>query len=416
MLQHYAPPLSGLTIEVEILRTLIANSNLLAQLSEYLPVGVWVLNSEGQIIYANAQAREIWGGVRSIHAGDFHEFKGWWLASGKRLEPDDWAAARAFQHGEISTNDEITIESFDGARKIIRSRAIPIRTSEGAVVGVIALHEDITVERKAVVAQEDADRKLKQALSAAHMVVWDWDLATDAFITSGRISDTLEFAPPGSGQSVGELSQLVHPDDLPRLNAETTMAVLRDHCFVSEFRVVNPNDGTVQWLEAQGVANLDAAGEASSLRGVLSNITLRKHAEETLRVSQEHARVLAEELQVMVDASKEKMILLDDQGIIRGLSVAAAEEFGQARGELIGHPAREYVRPEEYLRLRFMAADLLRHPGSQVRHLLEFQSTTEPAWWCSVKASVLAVGSRKMFVLTLERMPIIDRGNGPVSS
>jgi signal transduction histidine kinase len=71
--------------------------------------------------------------------------------------------ARAIRGGQTSLNEEIAIECFDGARKIILHSAVPIWDEHQVIVGAIAVNQDITDRKRA----EDALRLLPSRLIAA---------------------------------------------------------------------------------------------------------------------------------------------------------------------------------------------------------------------------------------------------------
>jgi len=122
-------------------------SDLLHEILAILPVGVWVMDETGKILYGNPAAQRIWAGAHYVGLEQFGEYKGWWVSTGKRIEAEEWAAARAIRKGETSTDEEVEIECFDGTRKIILNSAAPIRGEENRIVGAIIVNHDIT-ERK----------------------------------------------------------------------------------------------------------------------------------------------------------------------------------------------------------------------------------------------------------------------------
>ncbi|HLE15889.1 MAG TPA: PAS domain-containing protein [Anaerolineales bacterium] len=126
-----------------------ASESLLRRILESLPVGVWITDKNGQIIHGNPATRQIWGGARYVGIEQYGEYKGWWADTGVRIEPEQWAAARAISHGETSLNEEVEIESFDGAHKIILNSAVPIVDEKAAIQGAIVVNQDITRRRRA---------------------------------------------------------------------------------------------------------------------------------------------------------------------------------------------------------------------------------------------------------------------------
>lgn len=131
------------------------SGELLEQVLDILPVGVWLMDREGRIVRGNPAGHKIWSGARYVGPERFGEYKGWWRDTGKRIAPEEWAAARVISRGETSLNEEIEIECFDGTHKIILNSALPIRDAAGAVIGGIIVNLDIT-ERVALEEQLQA--------------------------------------------------------------------------------------------------------------------------------------------------------------------------------------------------------------------------------------------------------------------
>ena len=111
---------------------------------QILPVGVWLTDETGKIIYGNPAGQEIWAGAQYVGIEQFGEYKGWWFNTGKPIGSEDWAVARAINNGETSLNEEIEIECFDGTHKIILNSAIPVRDEQNHVHGVFVVNQDIT--------------------------------------------------------------------------------------------------------------------------------------------------------------------------------------------------------------------------------------------------------------------------------
>lgn len=127
--------------------SLLNRIEVLKEVIDILPVGVWLTDETGRILYGNPAGQSIWSGARHVGVEHFGEYKGWWVASGKRIEAEEWAAARAIRRGDVSLNEEVEIECFDGTRKIILDSAMPIRDESGGIVGAVIVNHDIT-ERK----------------------------------------------------------------------------------------------------------------------------------------------------------------------------------------------------------------------------------------------------------------------------
>lgn len=124
--------------------SLMQMPGLLERVLDALPVGVWVIDQDGRIIHGNPEGQRVWAGSRYVGVDQFGVYKGWWRSTGKPVEPEEWAAARAIGKGETSLNEEIEIECFDGTRKIILNSAMPIRNEAGEIIGGLIVNVDIT--------------------------------------------------------------------------------------------------------------------------------------------------------------------------------------------------------------------------------------------------------------------------------
>jgi PAS domain S-box-containing protein len=124
------------------------NERLLRNILELLPVGVWIADKNGFITYGNPAGHRIWAGYRYVGVEQFGEYKGWWLDTGKRIEPEEWGVTRAIRKGETSLNEEIEIECFDGSHKFILNSVIPLRNEKNEISGAFVINDDLTERRR----------------------------------------------------------------------------------------------------------------------------------------------------------------------------------------------------------------------------------------------------------------------------
>jgi PAS domain S-box-containing protein len=140
------------------------NEELLRIVLDTLPVGVWVADKKGKLIFGNPAGQKIWGGAKYVGIDQYYEYKGWRPENGKRIEAEEWAMARAIRKGETSINEEIEIESLDGIRKTILASAVPIRDANQEIAGGIVINQEIT-ERKEVERRNNATNALLNLFS-----------------------------------------------------------------------------------------------------------------------------------------------------------------------------------------------------------------------------------------------------------
>ena len=103
---------------------------------ETLPVGVAIVDIKGGSIMGNHAFEQIWGSplpeVDSV--ADYTAFKAWWADTGKPVEPEEWASARAVNNGETIIGQLMEIERFDGSHVFIHNSAAPIFGTGGQML------------------------------------------------------------------------------------------------------------------------------------------------------------------------------------------------------------------------------------------------------------------------------------------
>jgi len=124
------------------------NQELLNAIVKLLPLGLWVLDPEGKILFANDAAEKIWGDIRYGGMKQRGEYKGWRHDNGLPIAARQWPGVRAVEKGEASFEEEIEIEAFDGTRKIILDSAVPLIRQDGSIRGAVTINQDITERKK----------------------------------------------------------------------------------------------------------------------------------------------------------------------------------------------------------------------------------------------------------------------------
>ena len=134
----------------------------LQQVLDALQVGVSVVDKQGRIVVANASDKQLWGSAGGSGLQEFREHQGWWADTGEPVRPEEWGALRAIQ-GEFSADEEVMIETPDGAQKTIRSSATPILDATGEIVGAVNVTEDVTDTNAAEAARIRGEEEARTA-------------------------------------------------------------------------------------------------------------------------------------------------------------------------------------------------------------------------------------------------------------
>lgn len=140
------------------------------------------------------------------------------------------------------------------------------------------------VERKrAQEALSRSEENLHQALDAANMGTWEWDLGSETVYWSKNVYKIFGVNPEDFQGSFENYLSLVHPSDRQKLTSQLENSVLYpEQGYLAEHRILWQGK-TVRWLEGKGKVRLDETGKPTSMSGTITDITERKTAEQNLR-------------------------------------------------------------------------------------------------------------------------------------
>jgi PAS domain S-box-containing protein len=187
--------LIDVTERIQAQEKLRQNEELLRNVLELLPVGVWITDRQGRIVQGNPAGHRIWSGARYVGIDQYADYKGWWVSTGKQIAPEDWAAARAITKGETSINEEVEIECFDKTHKIILNSALPIRNVKHEIVGAIIVNQDITERKRTEITLKESEKQLK-LLSSQLLTVHEQErkrIAQDIHDSLGSLLTAIKF-------------------------------------------------------------------------------------------------------------------------------------------------------------------------------------------------------------------------------
>ena len=247
------------------------------------------------------------GAVRSWNLGA-EALYGWPAseAVGRSLlevAPAATADAPVGRLAEEPWSGDVVLRRRDGRTFLGRVTNTPILTA-GAHAGVIEVTEDVGERRRLADAQRRREQRLRLALGAGRLGVWEWDGATDLVEWDADMEALAGFA-PGTFEGTREAYLcIVHPDDRDRVMAVVERAATEGTDFHVEHRILHA-DGSVRWVEGHGQP-VWSGDHVGGLIGVSTDVTERHEA------TAERERLLAEEsaARTAVDAAHARLELL----------------------------------------------------------------------------------------------------------
>jgi PAS domain S-box-containing protein len=306
---------------------------LLRRVLENLPVGVWITDPQGHIIQSNPAGQQIWGGARYVGPDQYGEYKGWWLDTGKRIEPQEWAAARAVTKGETSLNEEVEIECFDGTHKIILNSAIPLFDAGQRILGAIIVNQDITKRKWAQKTLAEQSRILEGFFTSTMTPLvfldrnFNFVIVNEAYARACQrnLSDF-------PGRNHFEYYPHAENEAIFRRVVETKQpfqAMAKPFSFLD-----HPEWGTTYW-DWTLTPILDEKGEVEFLVFSLNDVTERKRAEDALKSASIYTRSL-------IEASLDPLVTISPEGKITDVNRATEFITGVPREKIIGSHFFDY--------------------------------------------------------------------------
>jgi diguanylate cyclase (GGDEF)-like protein/PAS domain S-box-containing protein len=244
--------------------------------------------------------------------------------------------------GRVANFELLLKRSDDSVFPALVSSAM-VLDARGRCVGVEGLLCDIT-NRKLDEEQLRRERsRLTHIIEGTNVGTWEWNIHTGQTVVNERWASMLGYTLNElSPTTIGTWIELTHPDD--RLQSE--MALDAHFRGASEFYDIEcryqHKDGRWVWGHDRGrVIVRDAQGHPLLMFGTRSDVTERRHAQETLR-----------KLSLAVEQAAVSIVITDHDGNIEYTNPAFTENTGYGAHEVLGRNPRllksGHMKPKVY--------------------------------------------------------------------
>jgi PAS domain S-box-containing protein len=257
-------------------QTILAAEQLARSIIDQSTEGIIVCDGESRIIRASAGALDLAGpGCLQRPFGEALRIRiRPTPESGAEAAPQDFAVEQVVTGASVRACQALATGPDGREREIVLSAA-PLVGADGAVIGAIVNLVDLTEVL-------GLERSLKQAVSAANVGLWEWDVVRGQGRFSAEFCQMIGYREGELDLDTAGLLDLIHPDDRDALPAWFgTGRAPKTHAADLEVRLRHRNGDDI-WAFVRYSVVADEAGRPAKAFGSVLDITAKK-AEEAER-------------------------------------------------------------------------------------------------------------------------------------
>ncbi|MEA5605566.1 PAS domain S-box protein [Nostoc sp. UHCC 0252] len=189
----------------------------------------------------------------------------------------------------------------DGTRVPVLLGSVLVEDSEETVIGFVI---DLSERKQAEQILRDKEERLRLAnerfelaASAVNCLIYDWNLEQDTVERTDGLTRILGYSLDIAEPTATWWRELVHPEDLQRVQEESVVALANSDRYTSEYRIRNQDNHYVHVIDRGIVVQRDAdgkpvriVGSTTDISDVYDELRLRKQAEKAVQESEERLR------------------------------------------------------------------------------------------------------------------------------
>jgi len=282
-----------------------------------------------------------WKRMLGYEEHELPDHTGLWLSL---MHPEDVDKVRDVSRrnviGEIPLLDaEFRLRHKDGDWRWFLGRGCVVErdAQSGAAVRMIAVQTDITDQKLAEHALVNSNARLRLALNASGIGIWQYDPESDELHWDERMYDIFG-VDPGDGAVTRQLwADRLHPEDRVDIEALNEAAIQSGETVELRYRIITPGD-EVRHIMALMKIVMDGT-RPKRLIGTNRDVTSEVVAAEALATEKETLRVTLHSI-------RDAVVATDGKDRITYANDAALQLFGGGAERIIGNPIEDWLQGE----------------------------------------------------------------------
>lgn len=186
-------------------------------------------------------------------------------------------------------------------------------------------------------ALRESEERLRMAMDAGRLGVWDWDIPRNHVTWTDRIYEFHGLERGAFDGTVEAFAKLIHPEDKDMVQRALEDALTRRTPYEIEFRTIRPS-GEVRWLFTRAEVFPRQIGSPARMIGITQDVTARMSAMKTLERSSLELAERREFFRVTLSSIGDAVITTDTEAKITYLNPVAEAMTGWKSNEALGQP------------------------------------------------------------------------------
>ena len=253
-----------------------------------------------------------------------------------RTNPENITFFRDFIRYDYRLTDAETVElDKEDRTKYFLNNMVGIIEGD-FILGAWGTNRDITESKWAKEALRKSEERFRIAAELASDLIYEWDIRNRRMEWSGEIAGRLGYESGEFLRTVEAWELALHPSDYDRMMAAIDRHLATGEPLHEEYRIRCKNGEFLYWTDRRRALR-NERGASYKWIGVISDITLRKKAEERQAQLQLAVQQSAAEWQLTFDAIQYPTLILDFGGRITQSNRAVCEISGVSLKSCSGH-------------------------------------------------------------------------------